>query len=131
EAHPLVGARARAALPARLEAFAEQFMRHALPFEPELRAHLRLALEPGPRPPGELPLRQGRGIGWLEDALSPLRGRIPAEELHRLVLAIRATLGVEAPILLTDVAGVPPEQALDLMRSSAPTPFRAALAPAD
>ena len=105
-------------------------MRHTLAFEPELRAQLRLALEPGPRPPGELPLRQGRGIGWLEDALSPLRGRIPAEELHRLVLAIRATLGIEALIWLTDVAGVPREQAVDIMRSSARTLLRAAIADA-
>jgi hypothetical protein len=75
-------------------------------------------------------MRQGRGIGWLEDALSPLRGRIPEEELHRLVLAIRATLGIEALIWLTDVAGVPREQAVDILRSSARTLLRAAIADA-
>ena len=130
EAESLLGAPAPADPLARLEAFAEQFMRHTLAFEPELRAQLRLALDPGPRPPGELPLRQGRGIGWLEDVLSPLRGRIPVEELHRLVLAIRATLGIEALIWLTDVAGVSREQAVDIMRSSARTLLRAAIADA-
>ena len=69
-------------------------------------------------------------IGWLEDALSPLRGRIPAEELQRLVLAIRATLGIEALIWLTDVAGVSREQAVDILRASARTLLRAALADA-
>ena len=130
EAASLLGTPAPADPLARLEAFSERFMQHTLAFEPELRAQHRLALEPGPRPPGALPLRQGRGIGWLEDALSPLRGRIPAEELRRLVLAIRATLGIEALIWLTDVAGVPREQAVDILRSSARTLLRAALADA-
>src|SRR5262245_39473156 len=130
EAESLLGTPAPADPLARLEAFAEQFMRHTLAFEPELRAQLRLALEPGPRPPAELPLRQGRGIAWLEDALSPLRGRLPAEELPRFVLAIRATRVLEALIGLTDVAGVPREQAVDIMRSSARTLVRAAIADA-
>ena len=59
-----------------------------------------------PQPDG-LPLRQGRGIGWIEEALRPLREVIPERELHRLVLAIRATLGIEALVWLTDVAESP------------------------
>src|SRR5262245_28408266 len=62
EAESLLAAPAPADPLARLEAFTERFTRHTLDHEPELRAQLRLALEPGPRPPGELPLRQGRGI---------------------------------------------------------------------
>ena len=46
------------------------------------------------------------------------------------MLAIRATLGIEALIWLTDVAGVPREQAVDILRSSARTLLRAALADA-
>ena len=37
-------------------------------------------------------LRQGRAIGWLKEALAPLRGCIP-DELRRLVLAGRAACG--------------------------------------
>jgi hypothetical protein len=38
---------------------------------------------------------------------------------RRLVLAIRATTGIEALIWLTDVAGLPRDEATKLMRSSA------------
>ena len=104
----LLGEAAPADPMARLEVVTEAFTRQVLEYEPEARAQLRLALEPGPRQPDELPLRQGRGIGWIEEALSPLRKLIPERELHRLVLAIRATLGIEALVWLTDVAGALP-----------------------
>src|SRR5215211_5708090 len=54
-----------------------------------------------------------------EGALAPLRERMPAPELRRLVLAIRATTGIEAFVWLTDIAGLPREEAAELMRSSA------------
>ena len=127
----LLGASAPADPMARLEAVAERFTSQILVYEPELRAQLRLALEPGPRQADDLPLRQGRGIGWIEEALSPLRKRIPEGELHRLVLAIRATLGIESMVWLTDVAGVSREQAIDIMRSSARTLLRSAIADAN
>jgi hypothetical protein len=44
---------------------------------------------------------------------------MPDTELRRLVLAIRATTGIEALIWLTDVAGLAREDAAVLMRSSA------------
>ena len=116
---------------ARLEVVAEEFSRQMLEYEAELRAHLRLSLEPGSSGQrDDLPLRQGRGIGWIEDALTPLRGRIPAGKLRRLVLAIRATLGIEAMVWLTDVAGVSRQEAVDIMRSSARTLLRSAMADA-
>jgi hypothetical protein len=126
----LLGAAAPTDPMARLEVVAEAFTRQVLDYEPEARAQLRLSLEPRPTQPDELPLRQGRGIGWIEEALSPLRKLIPERELHRLVLAIRATLGVEALVWLTDVAGVSREEAVDIMRSSARTLLRSAIAEA-
>ena len=105
-------------------------MRQVLEYEPELRAQLHLSLEPGSGQPDRLPLRQGRGIGWIEEALRPLGKVIPKRERHRLVLAIRATLGIEALVWLTDVAGVSREEAVDIMRSSARTLLRAAIADA-
>ena len=104
---------------ARLELVVERFTRHVIEHEPELRAQLRLSLEPGPTEPDQLPFRQGRVIGWIEDALAPLREQMPAAELRRLVLAIRATTGIEALVWLTDVAGLSREEAVELMRSSA------------
>ena len=113
---------------ARLELVTENLARQLLEHEPELRAMLRLSLELPPPDHGALPLRQGRVIGWIEDALAPLRDRLPAAQLRRLVLAIRATLGIEALVWLTDIGGLSRDEAADLMRSSARTLLRSALA---
>ena len=115
---------------ARLEAVTEELTRQILEYEPELRTHLRLSLEPATTRSDELPLRQGRAIGWIDDALKPLRDCIPPRDLRRLVLAIRATLGIEAMVWLTDVGGVSREQAVDIMRSSARTLLRSAISDA-
>lgn len=111
----------------RLEVFTEHFTRMVLDHEPELRTQLRLALDPSAADGEALPLRQGRGIAWIEDALAPLRELMSAPVLRRLVLSIRATLGIEALIWLTDIAGISREEAVDIMRSSARTLLRAAM----
>ena len=112
---------------ARLEAVTEAFARQVLEHEPELRAMLRLSLE-SPAPAREaLPFRQGRAITWIEDALAPLRNRISSSDLRRLVLAIRATLGIEALVWLTDVGGLSRQEAVEIMRSSARTLAKAAI----
>jgi AcrR family transcriptional regulator len=115
---------------ARLEMVTEELTRQILEYEAELRAHLRLSLEPAPTQSDGLPLRQGRAIGWIDDALKPLLDRIPARDLRRLVLAIRATVGIEAMVWLTDVGGVSRKQAVDIMRSSARTLLRSAISDA-
>lgn len=84
--------------------------------EAELRTMLRLSLEPGPK--DDLLLRQGRAIGWIEEALAPLGGRLPRSELRRLALAIRSACGIEALVWLTDVAGLSRPKAAELMRWS-------------
>jgi hypothetical protein len=112
---------------ARLEIVAETLTQWCMEYEPEYRAQLRLTLE-GESAGGEsLPLRRGRRIGWIEDALSPIKGRIPEPELQRLVLGIGATLGIEAFVWLTDVAGLSREEAAEVMRSNARTLLRSAL----
>lgn len=113
---------------ARLEIVTEALARQVLEHEAALRAALRLSLEsPAPGPDAQ-PLRSGRAIGWIEDALAPLRQRLPEAELRELVLAIRATLGIEPFVWLTDVGGLSRQGAADLMRASARTLLRAALA---
>ncbi len=113
----------------RLDRTMRELTRITIDTEAELRTMLRLSLEPGPR--DELLLRQGRAIGWIEEALAPLRSRLPRSKLHRLVLAIRSACGIEALVWLTDVAGLSREQAADLMRWSALALLRAALAEGD
>ena len=80
---------------------------------------LRLSLEPDAAEHAPGLLRQGRAIGWIEEALSPLRTSMPESELARLVLAIRSATGIEARVWLTDVAGLSSDDAIDLMRWSA------------
>jgi len=112
---------------ARLEGVAKTLTHWCIEYEPEYRAQLRLALEGEPAGSESLPLRRGRRIGWIADALSPLEGGIPEPELRRLVLGIGATLGIEAFVWLTDMAGLSREGATEVMRSNARTLLRTAL----
>lgn len=127
EAPSLLDSQAPADPAARLELVTESLARQVIEHEAELRAMLRLSLESPAPIPGTLPLRQGRAIGWIEDALAPLRDRMSASELRRLVLAIRATLGIEALVWLTDVGGLSRKEAVEIMRSSARTLARSAI----
>jgi hypothetical protein len=92
---------------------------------------LRLSLEPDPSLRGDLPLRQGRAIGWIAEALAPLRARMPEIRLRRLVLGIRSATGIEALVWLTDIAGLSREEAIEVMRESARALLRSALADLD
>jgi AcrR family transcriptional regulator len=119
EMHSLLGADSPQDPLARLEIVANHLTQQILKHEPELRAQLRLALEGEPAGSESLPFRGGRRIRWIEDALSPLHGRMPEHELRRLVLGIGATLGIEALVWLTDVGGLSREEAVEVMRSNA------------
>jgi AcrR family transcriptional regulator len=111
----------------RLECVIERLTRQVVEHEAELRAQLRLSLDVGTVDPELLPLRKGRAIGWIEEALAPLKGQMTGREIHRLALAIRATTGIEALVWLTDVAGLTSRAAAELMRSSARSLLRDAL----
>ncbi len=113
---------------ARLDLAVAALARLTVDIEPQLRAMLRLSLEPGSSPREPLLLRQGRAIGWLEEALAPIRDRMPKTAVRRLVLAIRAACGIEALVWLTDVGGLSRDEAVDVMRWSARALFQAAIA---
>jgi AcrR family transcriptional regulator len=101
---------------ARLDRTLRELIALTIETEAELRTMLRLSLEPGPK--DDLLLRQGRAIGWIEEALAPLGDRLPRPELRRLALAIRSACGIEALVWLTDVAGLSRPEAAKLMRWS-------------
>jgi AcrR family transcriptional regulator len=111
----------------RLERAAASITRQMVEHEPELRTMLRLSLDPDPERRRDLPFRTGRRIGWVADALAPLEGQLPEPELKRLTLAIGATLGIEALVWLTDMAGLSRREATQVMRWSALSLLRAAL----
>jgi AcrR family transcriptional regulator len=104
---------------ARLDAVVAAFTQLILDTEAQQRATLRLSLEVDPARVTPLPLRQGRAIRWIGEALAPLRGSIDEEQLNRLVIAIRSATGIEALVWLTDIAGLTRSEARDLMRWSA------------
>jgi AcrR family transcriptional regulator len=136
-AHPEVDA--RSLLPkepptdvaARLDAVIDAFTRQIVDNELQQRTMLRLSLDPAPDREGDLLLRQGRAIGWIEEALEPLRAQLGDAGLRRLVVAIRSAVGIEALVWLIDVARLSHDDARELMRWSAQAMLRAATDAAD
>jgi AcrR family transcriptional regulator len=101
---------------ARLDALITAFARYNFTWEPQLRTSLRLSLEPAADQPV---LRQGRAIGWIAEALAPLRDSHPHVDVDRLAVAIRSATGIETLIWLVDIAGYTREQATDTVKGTA------------
>jgi AcrR family transcriptional regulator len=116
---------------ARLALVAENHTRRILTYEPEMRTVLRLSLEADPTLRPDVPMHRGMRIDWIADALAPLQGQLPADELERLIYGIGATLGIEAFVWLTDIAGVSREEATTIMRLNVARLLQAALASVD
>ncbi|MDN4642791.1 TetR/AcrR family transcriptional regulator [Arthrobacter sp. PsM3] len=112
---------------ARLDAVVREFTQLIVTTEAQQRTMLRLSLDPDPAEPA-LPLRQGRAIAWIEEALNPLRDRFSAPEIRALALAVRSATGIEALVWLTDIGGLSREQAMESMRWSARALLQQALA---
>jgi len=111
---------------ARLDIVVGAFSAMIAETEAQQRTMLRLSLEPEVDR-SRLPLRQGRAIGWLTEALEPLRDQLTDDGLHQLVLAIRSAIGIEALVWLTDIGGLSRSDATALMRRSARALLQAAL----
>jgi hypothetical protein len=101
----------------RLDAVVVEFTSMIVATEAQQRTMLRLSLESDEG--RNLPLRQGRAIGWITEALAPLQERLADEEIHRLVLAIRSAIGIESLVWLTDIGGLSRDAAVASMRWSA------------
>jgi hypothetical protein len=112
---------------ARLDIVVRAFTAMIVETEAQQRTMLRLSLEPE-IDHDRLPLRQGRAIGWITEALEPLRDQLTQEGLQRLVLAIRSAIGIEALVWLTDIGGLSRTDATALMGQSAQALLQAAVA---
>jgi hypothetical protein len=112
----------------RLDLVIGAFTRSVLENEAQQRTMLRLSLAADPDERGQLPLRQGRAIRWIEEALAPLRKQLSQAEVHRLTLAIRSATGIEAFVWLTDVARLSRGDAVKVMQWSASALLRSAVA---
>jgi AcrR family transcriptional regulator len=111
----------------RLDAVVTQFTRMILETEAQQRTMLRLSLEQTVEERRSLPLRQGRAITWIAEALSPLQGKMTDPGIHRLVLAIRSATGIESLVWLTDIAGLSREEAVASQRWTASALLQQAL----
>jgi AcrR family transcriptional regulator len=104
---------------ARLDSVVANFSAMILDTELQQRTMLRLSLDVDNAVPNALPLRQGRAIGWIAEALEPIRKDLSEQQFRQLVLSIRATIGIEAIVWLVDVAGLSRTDAVALTRWSA------------
>lgn len=103
----------------RLDAVVRNFSAMIVDTEAQQRTMLRLSLEATTAERAALPLRQGRAIPWIAEALDGLRTDFTEQQFRQLVLSIRATIGIEALVWLVDVAGLSRDDAVALMRWSA------------
>jgi AcrR family transcriptional regulator len=84
--------------------------------EPALRTLLRLSLDPKTGIS-----RPGHRVGWIGEALAPIRDRVPPETFDKLSTALSLLMGIDPIVALTDVAGASKEQALDTLEWTART----------
>ena len=72
------------------------------------------------RPPtGAAPTRGYRRIGWIEQALEPLRAELGARRFERLVSSLAMVVGWEAFIVLKDVRALSDRQARQVVQDAA------------
>jgi AcrR family transcriptional regulator len=104
----------------RLDEVVRNFTRMIIDTEPQQRTMLRLSLEGDATVRAGLPLRQGRAVAWIGEALEPLADEgLTSEQRHRLALATRSAIGIEALVWLIDIGRLDRDQAVELMRWSA------------
>jgi|SRR5581483_4193855 len=114
----------------RLQAVLDTYLEMTVENELALRAAFVLSATANEQERHEFVLRQGRVVGWVQDALAPLHGVLSQKRIHRLACAIRAAAGIEAMIWLVDVAGMRRTEAVKLMKWSAIALLRTAVAEA-
>jgi len=79
---------------------------------------------------GDGPRRGYRRVGWIEQALEPIRPRLGPDRFEQLVSALAVVIGWEAFIVLFDVRGLSADQARETLTGAAITLVDAALAQA-
>jgi len=118
----------------RLDTLVQALQQVTLENEAAFRALLQLSLESHAngghnREASEGRLRGGGRIGWIEDALAPLRhyfDKDPAT-FRRLMAALSLCMGIEALIVLQDVCGLEAAEAVEVSRWAAQALLQAGL----
>jgi AcrR family transcriptional regulator len=76
------------------------------------------------------PVREGRRVRWLDEALEPVRRELPEAEWVRLRAALSLTMGADAVVVMKDVCRLEDDEALEVLRWAATALLRAGLADA-
>jgi len=90
--------------------------------EQPLRTLLRISLDPDSGV-----TRPGHRVGWIAAALAPVRDQIDPETYDKLAASLTMLMGIDPVVVMTDIAGVSREQALDSLEWSARALVEAAL----
>jgi AcrR family transcriptional regulator len=94
---------------ARLRATVRIMHSLALQHERLLRTIWRLTAD-GASTPGVRP-RGSRRIDWLTTAVEPIRARLGPERFEQLISALATCVGFDSLFVLTDLRGLPPDEA--------------------
>src|SRR5260370_16099284 len=89
--------------------------------EAQQRTMLRLSLEADTAERDALPLRQGRAIAWIAEALDGVRGDLSDQPSRPPPLSIRATIAIEAIVWPVDLPALSMNAPITLTRWSAHT----------
>jgi AcrR family transcriptional regulator len=95
------------------------------------RALIRLTVDAPTPTETEFPRRGYRRVGWIEQAIAPLRDQLGQAGFDRLVSSLAMVIGWEAFIVLSDLRGLPPDQQLTVSLWAGRALIAAALAEAD
>jgi AcrR family transcriptional regulator len=90
------------------------------------RSLLKLTVDNPPTEPGT-PRRGYRRVGWIEQALAPLRATLDDASFERLVSGLAMVVGWEALVVLEDVRGLDPQQRMETSLWAAQALITAAL----
>lgn len=75
----------------------------------------------------DIPVREGRRLAWIDEALRPLTERLPRGKAARLRHALTAVIGVDAILALRDISGLDRKAIEDTLAWTAATIVRAAM----
>ncbi|MFI9503693.1 TetR/AcrR family transcriptional regulator [Nocardia sp. NPDC052566] len=91
------------------------------------RRLIKLTVDAAPAADG--PRRGYRRVRWIEWALAPLRDRLSENRFDELVSGVAMVLGWEAFVVLIDVRGLTPTDAVELSTRTAATLVESAMRP--
>lgn len=113
----------------------ETSMPRILEFEATFKAALRLTLQQwAERQSGandsEVPFRRGHRVVLLQQAIAPLKAKLPRAQFGRLAKALSLVYGLEVLIILKDIWGLKPAEAENIATWAGRSLVRAAVAEA-